>query len=58
MTLPDPEVPLVYSLHYAQQGCQNWDNQLPPEAMGRIRNSKRGRATSMLRRIALRTCRA
>ena len=28
MTLPDPEVPLVYSLHYAQQGCQDWEDEL------------------------------
>ena len=33
MTLPAPEVPLVYSLHYAQQGRQDWDDELPPETM-------------------------
>ena len=32
MTLPDPEVPLVYSLHYVQQGRQDWEDELPPEA--------------------------
>ena len=29
MTLPAPEVPLVYSLHYAQQGRQDWEDELP-----------------------------
>ena len=37
MTLPNPEVPLVYSLHYAQQGCQGWEDELPPEEMGRMK---------------------
>ena len=34
MTLPTLETPLVYSLHYAQQGCQDWDDQLTPETVG------------------------
>ena len=34
MTLPDPEVPLVYSLHYVQQGHEDWENELPRETMG------------------------
>ena len=34
MTLPDPEVPLVYSLHYAQQGRQDWEDALPPRNHG------------------------
>ena len=25
-TLPDPVTSLVYFLHYAQQGCQDWDD--------------------------------
>ena len=29
MTLPDPEVPLVYSLHYAQQDSKDWEDELP-----------------------------
>ena len=37
MTLPDPEVPLVYSLHYAQQGRQDWEDELPPETMARMK---------------------
>ena len=30
MTLPDPEVPLVDSLHYVQQGCQGREDELLP----------------------------
>ena len=41
MTLPDPEVPLVYSLHYAQQGRQD---ELPPETMGRMKKREKGRS--------------
>ena len=37
MTLPDPEVPLVYSHHYDQQGRQDWEDELPPETMGCIK---------------------
>ena len=51
MTLPDPQVPLVYSLHYAQQGCQDWGDELPPERIGRTKKQEKGRATSMLGRI-------
>ena len=58
MTLPDPEVSLVYSLHYAQQSCQDWEDELPLETMGRAKKQKKGRATSMLRRILLRNWRA
>ena len=39
-TLPDPEVPLVYSLHYALQGCQDWENELPPETMRRMKEQE------------------
>ena len=42
MTLPDPEVPLVYSLHYAQQGRQDWEDELPPETMGRMKKQEKG----------------
>ena len=28
MTLPDPEIPLVYSLQYSQQGRQDWEDEL------------------------------
>ena len=34
MTLPDPEVPLVYPPHFVQQGHQDWEDELPPETMG------------------------
>ena len=38
MTLPDPETPLVYSLHYAQER-QDWEDELPPETVGRIKSA-------------------
>ena len=37
MTLPDPEVPLVYFLHYVQQGRQDLVDELPPETMPRMK---------------------
>ena len=43
MTLPDPEVPLVYSLHYAQQGRQDREDELPPETMQRMKNQGKGK---------------
>ena len=58
MTLPDPEVPLGYSLHYAQHRRQDWEDELPPETMGRMKKHEKGRATSMVRRILLRNWRA
>ena len=44
MTLPYPEVPLVYSLHYAQQGRQDWEDELPPETMGRMKKQEKGKS--------------
>ena len=44
MTLPDPEVPLVYSLHYAQQGRQDSEDELPPETIGRVRKHEKGKS--------------
>ena len=44
MTLLDPEVPLVHSLHYAQQGRQDWEDELPPETMGRMRKRENGKS--------------
>ena len=44
MTLPDPEIPLVYSLHYAQQGRQDWEDELPPETMGRMTKQEKGKS--------------
>ena len=44
MTLPDPEVPLVYSLHYTQQGRQDLEDELPPETMGRMKKQEKGKS--------------
>ena len=44
MTLPDPEVNLVYSLHYAQQGRKDWEDELPPETMGRMKKQEEGKS--------------
>ena len=43
-TLPDPELPLVYSLHYAQQCRQDWEDKLPPETMGRMKKQEKGKS--------------
>ena len=34
MTLADPAIPPVYSLHYAQQGRHDQEDELPREPMG------------------------
>ena len=57
MTLPDPETPLVYSLHYAQER-QDWEDELPPETVGRIKKQDKGWVTSALRRTFPRKWRA
>ena len=44
MTLPDYEVPLVYSLHYAQHYRQDWEDKLPPETMGRMKKQEKGKS--------------
>ena len=44
MTLPDAEVPLVYSLHYAQDGRQDWEDELPPETIVRIKKQEKGKS--------------
>ena len=44
MTLPKPEVPLVYSLHYAQQGRQDLEDEVPPEKMGRMKKQEEGKS--------------
>ena len=44
MTLPNPEVPLVYSLHYVQQGRHDWEDDLPPETVGRIKKQDEGKS--------------
>ena len=42
MTLFDSEVPVVYSFHYAQQGRQDWEDELPPKTMGRMKKQEKG----------------
>ena len=44
MTPSGPEVPLVYSLHYAQQGCQDLEYELPPETLGRMKKQEKGKS--------------
>ena len=43
MPLPDPEVSLVYTLQYAQQSRQDWEEELPPETMGRMKKQEKGK---------------
>ena len=50
MTLPDPETPLVYSLHYAQER-QDWEDELPPETVGRIKKQDKGKSNEIERQI-------
>ena len=49
-----PRHPILYSLHYAQQGRYDWNDELFPETVGRMKNSKKARAMSVLKRILLR----
>ena len=44
MTLPHSEVPLVYSLHYVQQGRKDSGDELPPETMGRMKKQESGKS--------------
>ena len=45
MILPDPDVPdVVYSNHYVLQGRQDWEDELPPETMGRMKKQKKGKS--------------
>ena len=44
MTPPDPEVRLVYSLHHAQQGRQDWEDELHPETMGHMKKQEKGKS--------------
>ena len=44
MALPYPEVPPVYSLHYVHQGRQDWEDELPPESMGRMKKQEKGKS--------------
>ena len=44
MTLPDLRFPVVYSLPYVQQGCQDWEDELPPETMGCMKKQEKGKS--------------
>ena len=44
MTLPDPEVSPIYSLHYAQQGREDLEDELPTETMGRMKKQEKGKS--------------
>ena len=57
-TLPDPEIPLVYSLHHWQQCSPEWDDgSVPAETADRQKKKEHGRETSMLRRTSCRNVR-
>ena len=44
-TLPDPEIPLVYSLHYGQQFPPEWDNgSVPAETANREKKKEHGKS--------------
>ena len=52
--LPDPEIPLVYSLHYGQQFSPEWDDaSVPAETADGQKKKSMVRATSMLLRNIL-----
>ena len=44
MTLPDPQVSLVYSPHSAQQGRQDLEDELPPAIIGRMKKQEKGKS--------------
>ena len=44
MTISDPEVPLVCSLHYAQQGRQDWEDEISPETTGHMKKQEKGKS--------------
>ena len=44
-TLPDPEIPLVYSLHYGQQCSPDWDDgSVPAQTADRQKKNVRGKS--------------
>ena len=44
-TLPDPEIPLVYSLHYGQECPPEWDHgSVPAEIADRQKEEKHGKS--------------
>ena len=44
ITLPDPEVPMVYTQHNVAQGCQDWEDELPPGTIGRMKKQEKGKS--------------
>ena len=45
-TLPNPEIPLVYSLHYGQQGSPEWDDgSVPAETADRQKEKEHGKSS-------------
>ena len=44
MTLLDPEIPLVYSLHYVRQGRQDPQDELPPQPIGCMKKQEKGKS--------------
>ena len=54
--LPDPQIPLVYSLHYGQRCPPEWDDDSVPAETTEWQK-KMERATAMLRRISCRKSR-
>ena len=44
MTLPDPEIPPVHSLHYVQQGSQDWEDEPPTKTVGHMKGQKKGKS--------------
>ena len=46
MPLPDPEIPLVYSLHCVQctQGRQDLEDEMLPETMGHMKKQEKGKS--------------
>ena len=43
MTLPDPQVPLVYTFHHARQGRQHREDELPPGTMALMKKQEKGK---------------
>ena len=44
MTVPDPEVPMVYSVHDVQRGRQQWKDELALQTMGRMKKQEKGQS--------------
>ena len=56
--LPDPEIPLVYSLHYGQQYPPEWDDgSVPAETADRQKKKEHGKSNLHAERISFRNSR-